>query len=263
MEKLSATIIVKNEADNLKKLLPELHWCDEVVIVDDFSTDETMEVCRQFNCKIFQRKLDHFGLQKQFAVAQATYDWVFSIDADELLSDELVSQMKEVLKNPNNDLGGYSMIRRHEFMGRVFRHSAESRTAYLRLFNRSRANFNSAKVHEIVETSFDVKLLEGYLIHHSFRDLGHYFEKSNMYSTLSAQAAFTAGKRKNMAGVLFLSPFLFLKTYLVDRNCAEGLPGLLWALFQNWYRIVKYAKLQELYYVKGKRRTLTAKKSVK
>jgi glycosyltransferase involved in cell wall biosynthesis len=95
--KISTIIIAKNEASNLKKILPRLHWCDDIVLIDDNSTDETANVATQFNVRVFKRSFDGFGPQKQFAVAQTLNEWVLNIDADEYLSNGLAENIHSIL----------------------------------------------------------------------------------------------------------------------------------------------------------------------
>jgi glycosyltransferase involved in cell wall biosynthesis len=245
---VSAVLIVKNEAHNLRKLLPALAWCDERVIIDDFSDDDTPDVCRDFGCKIFQHKLDGFGAQKRLGVQKATHDWILSIDADEALSPNLIDEIQQILPVADENIGGYAIRRKHIFMGKIFHHSAESKKFYIRLFNRQRANFNEAKVHETVETTYKVLCLKSFLVHHSFDNIDHYFRKQNFYTSIAAEEYYRRGKRKNMFTVLLTTPFVFFQRYILQRNILEGLPGFAWTLFQCWFRTVKYMKLFEKTY---------------
>ncbi|MDR1866349.1 MAG: glycosyltransferase family 2 protein [Bacteroidales bacterium] len=242
---VSAVLIVKNEAHHLRRILPALAWCDETVIIDDFSDDDTLSVCKDFGCRIFQHKLEGFGAQKQLGVQQATHDWILSIDADEAFSPDLIDEIRQILPATNEDTGGYAIRRKHMFMGKVFHHSMESRKFYLRLFNRQKAGFNDAKVHETVETVYKVAHLKNFFIHYSFDNIDHYLRKQNFYTSIAAEEYYQKGKQKNMLVVLLTTPFVFLQRYILHLNILEGMPGFAWALFQCWFRTVKYMKLFE------------------
>jgi glycosyltransferase involved in cell wall biosynthesis len=99
--KISVVIITKNEEENLKKSLPKLFWCDEIVIVDDHSTDNTVKLAKQYNCKVYNYIFENFGKQKRLAVSLAQNNWVLSLDADEVLSDELINELKSLKEDKN------------------------------------------------------------------------------------------------------------------------------------------------------------------
>jgi len=246
MLKVSAVVIIRNEAENLKMSLPKLLWCNEIIIVDDFSTDESISICESFGCKIFQRKLDGFGTQKNFAVSKAANNWVLSIDADELLTDELIEEIKHNLDNVKDNIAGFELKRQHAFMKRSFKYSKESQY-YLRLFDRTKAAFNNNKVHETVQTKYPVIKLKNTFIHNSFRDIAHYIQKQNYYTTLYAEEKFCLNKRNSIFVKLLTSPFVFFKTYFINLNFLEGIPGLAWSLFYSWFRLIKNFKLEEKY----------------
>lgn len=242
---ISTIIIARNEAENLKLSLPKLKWCDDIVLVDDNSTDETIAIAESFGCRIFKRAFDGFGTQKQFAVAQAKHDWILNIDADEVMSDELVTEITQ-LDEKRNTMVGYEVPIRHVFLGKIFTRGKESKFYHLRLFNKQAGNFDDAKVHEKVRLNGPAGHLNNVILHYSYKDLGHYFEKFNRYTSIGALKLKERGKSRS----LFLSvaglPFYFIKHYFIYGNFMNGKAGFIWSYLNAWYHVVKYLKLHEL-----------------
>ncbi|NQW42137.1 MAG: glycosyltransferase family 2 protein [Bacteroidetes bacterium] len=241
---ISTIIIAKNEAENLKISLPKLHWCKDIVLVDDNSTDETIKIAEQFGCRVFTRIFDGFGTQKQFAVSQALNNWVLNIDADEVLTDELIEEI-QILKL-NNEISGYELPIRHVFLDKIFKYGKESRYYHLRLFNKLEGNFDSASVHEKVILKGNVLKLQNVILHNSYKNLDHYFEKFNRYTSIGAEKLKEKGKSRNLLMSIVSFPIYFFKHYILYRNFLNGKAGFIWSYLNAWYHVVKYLKLNEL-----------------
>lgn len=244
--RVSAVIITCNEEKNLIRTLPKLGWCDEIIIVDSGSTDATLAICRQFGCKIYTRKFDGYGDQKRFAVSKASNDWVLCIDADEILTNKLIQEIKEVLRNNNGKYAGFAIRMNLVFLDKEFKYGKESGRFYLRLFNRQRGGFTDDKVHEGILISGPVLKLRSIINHYSYTSLHQFMEKLNRYSNYSAEMAFSRGKNKSLFAVLFGLPFNFFKYYLLERNFLNGIKGFYWSALSSYYHFVKYVKLREL-----------------
>jgi glycosyltransferase involved in cell wall biosynthesis len=245
MFKVSAVIITCNEEHNLCQLLPQLVWCDEIIIVDSGSTDKTLDVCRYYNCKIYYREFEGYGPQKRYALSLAENDWILSLDADEILSDELIAEIRNEMNSPSAD--GYYIPMVFVFMGKEFRYGKENWKYFLRLFNRKRGDFSADRVHEQILVDGCCKKLSGNIYHYSYRTFAQYFEKFNRYSTLAAEAAYARGKKRSLLAVLFALPLSFLKYYLLEGNFMNGLNGFYWSVLSSFYQFIKYIKLREMY----------------
>lgn len=245
--KISCVLITFNEEENLKKTLPAVSWCDEIVVVDSGSSDDTIEVCEKFDCKIFHREFDGYGTQKQFAVSKAEHDWILSLDADEVISEELRNEILSELDKEKINYEGFLIQRRLFFLGRRFKHGRESRDYHLRLFNKNYGNYTNDSVHEKVVTKGEVKKLKGELFHYSYSNIHQYFEKFNSYTSRAAKELYKQGKRKSIAAIVFSFPLYFVKNYFVYGNFLNGFQGFLWALFSSLYPAVKYFKLLTFY----------------
>lgn len=242
---ISAVIIAKNEEENLKKSLPKLSWCDDIVVVDDYSTDNTSAVATSFGCKVFQRRFDGYGTQKQFAVSQAKHSWILNIDADEVLSDELVNEIRN-LNSGAGKYSGYTIPIRHVFMGKIFKYGKESKYPHLRLFNRDKGNFDSAVVHEKVALQGQVGKLGSVILHYSYKDLDHYFRKFNTYTSNGAIKLKEQGRSRGLLFCYLSFPIYFIKHYFFYGNILNGRAGFVWSYLSAWYHTVKYLKLYEL-----------------
>ncbi|MEO6733454.1 MAG: glycosyltransferase family 2 protein [Ferruginibacter sp.] len=243
---VSAVIITYNEEHNIRRSLSQLAWCAEIVVVDSFSTDNTIAICKEFGCRIFSKKFDGYGAQKRFAVSKSSHDWVLCIDADEVLSDALVTEIKKSLTD-NEGFAGFSFKMNLVFLNKEFLHGKESGRYFLRLFNKQKGGFSEDKVHESIFVSGAVKKLDQTIRHYSYQTLHQCMEKINRYSTYSAEIAFSKGKNKSLLAVLFGLPFNFFKYYLLELNCFNGYKGFCWSVFSSYYHFAKYVKLKELH----------------
>lgn len=242
--RISAVIIARNEAENLSKSLPKLSWCDEIVLVDDESSDSTVDVALSFGVKVHSRKFDGFGTQKKFAVSKASNNWILNIDADEVLSDELIAEISQLKED--NQTNAFTIPIRHVFLGKIFRYGKESSYRHLRLFNRNHGNFDEAAVHEKVHIEGQIGNLKNIILHYSYKNLDHYFEKFNKYTQIGAVKLKSKGKSRSLIACLASFPIYFFKHYFIYRNFLNGWQGFVWSYLNAWYHTVKYLKLYEL-----------------
>jgi len=243
--KVSAVIITHNESKNLRRTLTQLHWCDEIIILDSYSTDDTVAIAKEFGCRIFFKPFEGYGSQKRYAVALARNEWVLNIDADEVLSDELVREIiKEFRKGPTHS--GYQLPMNLVFLGREFRYGKESQRYFLRLFNRTAGNWNEAVVHEKIELQGTIGRMDGKLLHYSYHTLQQWYDKFGRYTSMAAEGAVRKGKKKSMVAVLFSLPWYFFRYYFIERNILNGTEGFYWAVLSSLSHFTKYIKIREL-----------------
>jgi glycosyltransferase involved in cell wall biosynthesis len=241
---LSAVLITFNSARVLAEVLTALHWCDEIVVVDSGSQDETLTIAAHFGCRIIHQPFLGFGPQKRFAVGQARYDWVLVVDADEVVTPPLAREIRELLTRPDLP-AGFSVPVSLVFLGRLMR-GGEFKRPQRRLFDRRRGNFNANMVHEDVILPDPVPCLHHYMLHYSYGSLDEYFEKFNRYTTIGARQMLERGRKAPVWQMTLRFPFTFVREYVVKLNFLNGYPGFVWALFSAVYPVVKYAKLREL-----------------
>ena len=237
----SAVLITKNAAGLLAACLESLAFCDEIVVVDSGSDDSTVEIAERHGARVIQSEWRGFGLQKQFAVEQASHEWVLCIDADERVSEVLRERIEAALSAPS--VAGYRFARCNRFMGRYLRHGEGYPDWSLRLFDRRAARWSDDAVHEKVIAGGEIGTLQGDLLHESAESLETYLAKQNRYSTLAANEALERGKRASVAHLL-LSPVLrFIKFYVFRLGLLDGLPGLVHILVGCAASFAKYAKM--------------------
>ena len=242
---LSAVVTTYNSSDVLAPTLAALDWCDEIVVVDSGSTDRTLDICRRFGCRVIQQPFLGYGRQKHFAVGCAAHDWVYVVDSDEVVTDELRDEIRQRLSQPNPP-AGFEMPISLVFLGRLLRFGGEYGKRHLRLFDRRRGNYNFAEVHELVEVDGPVEILRGRMLHYSYRDLEQYFEKFNRYTTSAAAALRSRGRRTGGLYVMLRMPLTFVQLYLLKGLIFDGFPGFAWALLSALSPTVKYLKLWEM-----------------
>jgi len=249
--KISCVIITFNEEENIRRALNSVKWCDEIVVVDSGSTDRTVEICEENNCRIYKKEFNGYGEQKKYAVSLAKNDWILSVDADEVVSDELCDEIKNIFNDDEIKIDGFFISRSLIFLGKHFKHGRESNEYYLRLFDKKCGKFSSDKVHERVKLNGNTQKLNGKLHHYSYTNIEQYFNKFNSYTSKAAQVLFDKGnKGRNVVLILLSFPVYFFKNYFIYRNFLNGTQGFLWALFSSWYPVVKYAKLWALRNIK-------------
>ena len=244
MPPLSAVIITKNEAASIAECLGSVAGlCDEIVVLDSGSTDNTCAICERLGARVIRTDWPGFGEQKRRAVLAARNDWVLALDADERVSPELAESIRSALANPT--FSAYRFARRNRFMGRYLRHGEGYPDLSLRLFDRRFAQWSADAVHEKVCSTVPVGYLAGDLLHDSAETLAVYLEKQNRYTTLAANAALDVGHRVSAARVLVSPVLRFFKFYLIRRGFLDGLPGLVHILIGCFNSFSKYAKIYE------------------
>lgn len=246
MERVSAVTIVYNEEKNLTACLDTVKWADEIVVVDSYSQDRTIEIAQEHGARIFQREYGGHIDKKRFAVSKATHDWVFSIDADERATPELVDEIKEVLEKRREGYAGYDMPRITWHLGRWIRHGEWYPDRVTRLFRKSRMHYEGTEPHDKVIVEGQKGHLAGRLLHYNYHDFAHQIATVQAYSEHAAKAMF---EQKRSAGVLNLAirPTLkFLKCYFLKRGFLDGWPGFIIATTSAFYVLAKYAKLYEM-----------------
>jgi glycosyltransferase involved in cell wall biosynthesis len=246
MKQVSAVIIVYNEEKNLRECLETVQWADEIVVVDSHSPDRTVEIARQFTKKIFQKEYKGHIDKKRFAVAKATHDWVFSIDADERVTPELQEAIRGVLAQGGREVVGYDMPRMTRHLNRWILHGEWYPDRVTRLFRRSRMRYEGTEPHDRVILEGKRGHLNGMLLHYNYRDFAHQIQTVQAYSDVAARALFVEGRRAGFRNLVLRPPFKFLKCYILKRGFLDGWPGFIIAATSAFYVLAKYVKLYEM-----------------
>lgn len=243
MADLSVAIITKNEEKNLPDCLKSVSFADDIVVVDSGSTDRTVEIAKEFGCRVFVEDWKGYGFQKNSAVEKCRHTWVLLLDADEMVPDEAKESIIGVLEKPSAD--AYSLKRKNYFHGKWIKHSGNWPDRNIRLVNKTKGSFRSV-IHERWVTDGRLQDLDAFILHYSFSSYSDLIKILNKYSTITAGELFSSGKRANPLSLLYHGIGMFLKIYFLERGFLGGLDGLVISLTKAGGSFFKYAKLLEL-----------------
>lgn len=243
---VSAIVVCFNEEKNIGACLDGLRWCDEIVVVDSFSTDRTVEICRQYTERILQRNWTGYRDQKAFAHSQATSDWVLLIDSDERVTPELRDEINQTLSDHAGTYAGFSVPRLVFYLRRWWRRGGWYPDYDVRLFRRDRASWAGTDPHEKILIDGKVRRLRHPLQHYSYRSIEDHLQRINHFTSISARELWKEGKRFHRSDALFRPAFRFFRSYVLKRGFLEGFAGFHVALTAAVYVFLKYAKLWEL-----------------
>lgn len=245
MEKITVAIITKNEERNIRDCLESVKWADEIVVVDNGSTDHTLSICKEYGARVFQEEWKGYSGQKNSAIEKAGNEWVLNLDADERVSPELRQEMQKSLEG-NQGVNGYWIPRKNFFLGQWIRYCGWYPDLNLRLFRKSRGRFGERVVHERLELEGKALTLTHPLIHETYRSLSDFFQRMDRYSTLAAQEMHREGRKFRLIDVVFRPPFTFLQMYFLRVGFLEGYLGFVLSVLYSYYTFAKYTKLKEL-----------------
>ena len=250
--KLSVIIIAYNEERIIEKCLQKLYWTDEIVVIDSGSTDATVAICKKYNAKVIFNKFVDYGTQKQFAVRQTSNDWVLSLDADEVLSDELINEINKQFESNASDIVGYFLKCRHVFLGKAFLYGNESNRSILRLFNKNFGQFDEKSVHESIRVNGKTHKFKNAYLHYTTDSLHGYINKLNKYTQLYAENKFLMNKKYSLFEIVVKTKFEFVKKYCFELNFLNGKEGFYWSYFSAFYTGVKCIKTNEQHQINKK-----------
>jgi len=242
---VSAIIICYNEERNIRRCLETLIWCDEIVVVDSFSTDATLTICREYTDKITQRHFQGHGEQKAFAASLATKEWVLSLDADEWLSGALQREIAETLRTTPDSVDAYEMPILCYYLGRWWWRGGWYPDHKLRLYRRGRGAFDKI-THEKLIVKGGVRRLAGIFYHCPYDDITDHLRKINYYTTASARSLLQEGRHAGYSAILLRPSVRFVYQYCLRRAFLEGTAGLFFALTNAFYVFLRYLKLRQL-----------------
>jgi glycosyltransferase involved in cell wall biosynthesis len=243
---VSAIIVCYNEEHNIGRCLNSLCWCDEIVVVDSFSIDRTVEICRQFTNIIIQREWAGYRDQKAFAHSKATKDWVLMIDSDEEVTPELKEEILEQLAVAGTLCSGFLLPRLVFYLDRWWRRGGWYPDYDVRLFRRDRATWGGTDPHEKIIVDGPVRRLRNPLHHFSYRNINDHVERINRFTSVSSGELRAQGQRWRLSDALLRPAGRFCRSYFLKRGFMEGFAGFHVAVTAAVYVFLKYAKLWEL-----------------
>jgi glycosyltransferase involved in cell wall biosynthesis len=245
--RISATIITLNEEPNIKAACDSVAWADEILVVDSGSTDATREVAEACGARVITNTWPGFSAQKQFAVEQAQHEWIFSLDADERVSDDLKRSIAS-LKDKSNPADGYQIARRTYYQGRWIRGGGWYPDRQLRLFKKNKGHWKQRYIHESVtmDPGARVERLTGDLLHYTSPNAAHHHQMiGERYAPLAARQMFEEGRRTSVLGVASAGPAAFIRSLILKGGLRDGFAGFTIASFAAHHAFLKHLMLWE------------------
>jgi glycosyltransferase involved in cell wall biosynthesis len=245
--KITARVNTLDEEHNIVAALESLAWADEILVVDSWSKDRTVELARQHGAQVVQHDFRSHGEQHNYADTLASHDWVFVLDADERVTPELRASIEKI-RQKGPKCSGYRFARRAHFMGRWIRHCGWYPDYQTRLYDRRATQWGGDPPHEEPKVNGPVEIIPGELLHYTKRNLKETLDQTNFFTSLAARDRHRRGKRAaSYLKLLLLPPLIFLHSYVWKRGFLDGLPGLVISWLAAFYVFAREAKLREHY----------------
>ncbi|HEV8200349.1 MAG TPA: glycosyltransferase family 2 protein [Candidatus Polarisedimenticolia bacterium] len=242
---LSVIIPTFNEEETIEDCLASVAFADEVLVVDSFSTDRTVEIARARGARVVQREYGYSAQQKNWAIPQARHEWVLLVDADERVAPGLRQELQELLaRGPSAD--GYWIRRANHFLGKRIRHCGWGTDRVIRLFRRDVARYQDRQVHAEIDLPGPLPTLEHPLEHHTFRSWSQYWRKLDLYSEWGARQMFQEGKRTDGVQILLRPVGRFIRMYILRFGFLEGTHGVVLSMLGAFTVYLKHARLWEM-----------------
>ena len=241
---VSVVIITQNEADNIRNALESVQWADDIIVVDSGSTDDTIQIAKQFTDRIVSHKWIGYGAQKNYGASLATHDWILSLDADEQLSAALTEEIHSLLENEPT-ARGYRMPRVTHYLGQWIRTTDWYPDYQLRLYDRRVARWSDHLVHESVSVNGPIEYLRSELEHFAYRNVSQHLATIDRYTTLAAQQMLNNGRQAHTLDLLLHPLCAFLRNYIARGGFRSGSVGIIVSLLNSYYVFLKFAKLWE------------------
>ncbi|MDY7393694.1 glycosyltransferase family 2 protein [Aureibaculum sp. 2210JD6-5] len=243
--KITAIIPTLNEEDNIAAAIKNVEFADEIIVIDSFSSDNTIEIAQENKVRILQRVFDDFSSQKNFAIDKAKHSWIYVLDADERISDKLKNEIIQTLNNPGEYVGFY-IYRSFYFMGKKLRFSGYRNDKVIRLFKKDKCKYDGKLVHENINAVGELSFLKNKIEHYTYKNYGHYLQKTNNYAYLKALSLYKNGKRPNLYHFLIKPPVRFFIHYFFKLGILDGYQGLVMSSVQAYGVFSRYVHLRNL-----------------
>ena len=243
---LTVIIITKNEGHNIQRTLESIHQLtDDIIIVDSGSSDDTLTIAKQFQTKIIETNWDGFGANKNKGIAKSKYNWIFSLDADEVVDHELLQSLRN--KTFFNEEIAFS-LKFNVLIGNSILNYGRGTSKKIRIFNKKKANWSNNLLHEELKfnSAIQIEDLPGRILHYSYRNIDHCIHKTQSYTTLAAEQMFISHRQSSFIKIYLDPIYTFLISYIFRLGFLDGFYGYTYARMNSYYCFLKYVKLFEL-----------------
>ena len=242
---ISVIVTTFNEAHNIADLMQSIDWVDEIIVVDSFSTDDTVALASQYTDQVFERAYIGPADQKNWAIPKAKNEWVLILDADERVTPELQKEMMEIV-HENAGVDAYWINRQNFFLGKKVKYSGWQNDSVIRLIRRDKCRYDDKRVHEEIDsTGMEVGRLSNKLLHFTFKDAAHFVAKMDRYAKWSAEDHSQKVKSVNGFHLFFKPLFRFFKHYLLKGGILDGRIGFIISVLMAWGVFLRYLYLLE------------------
>jgi len=244
MKKLTAIIPVGNEAHNIREVLESVSFADEIMVVDSYSTDGTIDIAREYTDFIIKREYQYSASQKNWAIPQATHEWVLLVDADERVTPELKQEIQSILtKEDDSKFVAYWIYRQNHFMGKRVRFSGWQNDKVIRLFKKSKSHYEDKMVHAEIIADGEVGYLKHKFYHNTYTTIDSHIKKLNRYAAWQARDYDKKTNRLTPFHFIIKPVWGFFKHYIIQMGFRDGVPGILISYLHAYAIILRYAKL--------------------
>ena len=237
MPSLTVIIPTYNEEVYIRQAIHSVRFADEIIVIDSFSTDNTVSIAKAFNCTMVEREFDNFSNQKNHALKYATKEWVLFLDADERITPLLKDEILKTIASPAYE--GYKLSFPHFFMNRFLYHHKHS---VVRLVRRRNCHFKGS-VHEKLIVNGRIGELKHHVLHFTYKGLEHYVSKKDSYAWFQAKQLLTKEKKANYFHLAFKPFYRFFHSAFVKRGILDGVPGLAVSSINAYGVFSRYVKL--------------------
>jgi glycosyltransferase involved in cell wall biosynthesis len=240
---LSAVILTKNEEGNIKECVGCLDFCDEVVIIDDNSSDKTTDLAKKLGAKVYKRKLgDNFAAQRNFGLSKTKGKWVLFIDADERVTEDLRNEIVQITNDPLVNYLGFYLKRVDYIWGKKLKHGETANIKLLRLARRKVGKWRR-RVHEVWEVEGRTRELKNPISHYPHSTLSSFIASTNNMSSLHAKANLEEGKKSSLIKIIVWPMGKFVSNYIFKMGFLDGIQGFLVALVMSFHSYLAWSKL--------------------
>ena len=244
--KYSVIVPTLNEQNNIERCLRSIDFKNEVIVIDSYSNDRTLEICKNFNVRILQNKFHSHGSQIMYASKYAKNEWIFVLDADETFETKLHQELNDLA--PTSSIKAYKVKRINYFSNYKIKYGSWKNDSPTRLFNKNHCHYNDRLVHSSLVVDGKVGLLKNNIKHYSYTSVNDYMMKIGRFSRCGAQDLFNNGTKSSYLKVLLRSSFRFFKSFILYRGFLDGRYGFLIAILESIYVALKYLILLEMHH---------------
>lgn len=241
--KLSVVVLAKNEESRIGDCIESVSFCEEIIVIDDYSIDDTVKIARKKGCRVYQKNLNgDFALQRNFGLKKAKYGWVLFVDADERVSAGLEDEIVNAVSDPNQKSQGFYIKRMDNVWGKLLLHGEAGNTQLIRL-GRKGAGLWKRSVHEEWEIKGQIGKLAHYLYHYPHDNVFDFIANVNFYSSLHGRQNDKEGKKSNLVKIIVVPSAKFFYNFFWLRGILDGMHGLVHAFHMSFHSFLAWSKL--------------------